>query len=299
MPTAVVQREMKRDGRTVSRAALEEMRLTALERMKEGESPAEVAASFGLHRGWWCSAAQSRRACLLASATAALLCPTRLDRASAQARVRSSGTHRMRVTGPLQGFGQANRAARVPARIRRWRSLEVPVPTIRKAHANDAKALSEMAEATFRATFGAMNTAEHMDHHCRVSYGEQIQAAEIIDPGMVTLVIEDEGRLIGYAQLRRGRAPDCVSAKRPVEIQRLYVVGEWHGKGMAQELMNACIEQIGQYEADALWLGVWEHNPRAISFYRKAGFVEAGDHIFPLGGDPQRDIVMVRSVAPG
>lgn len=41
----------KRDGRTVSRAALEEMRLMALERMTEGESPAAVAASFGLHRG--------------------------------------------------------------------------------------------------------------------------------------------------------------------------------------------------------------------------------------------------------
>jgi transposase len=43
---------MKRDGRTVSRAALEEMRLVAAERMSEGESPASVAASFGLHRGW-------------------------------------------------------------------------------------------------------------------------------------------------------------------------------------------------------------------------------------------------------
>lgn len=43
---------MKRDGRTVSRAALEELRVMALQRMREGESPAEVAASFGLHRGW-------------------------------------------------------------------------------------------------------------------------------------------------------------------------------------------------------------------------------------------------------
>jgi transposase len=49
---SIAQPEMKRDGRTVSRAALEEMRLMALARMKEGESPAEVAASFGLHRGW-------------------------------------------------------------------------------------------------------------------------------------------------------------------------------------------------------------------------------------------------------
>lgn len=52
MSLRIVQADMKRDGRTVSRAALEEMRLVALERIKEGESPAAVAASFGLHRGW-------------------------------------------------------------------------------------------------------------------------------------------------------------------------------------------------------------------------------------------------------
>ena len=43
---------MKRDGRQVSRAALQEMRLMALQRMNEGESSTAVAASFGLHRGW-------------------------------------------------------------------------------------------------------------------------------------------------------------------------------------------------------------------------------------------------------
>lgn len=43
---------MKRDGRTVSHEALEEMRLIALQRMAEGESPAQVSASFGLHRTW-------------------------------------------------------------------------------------------------------------------------------------------------------------------------------------------------------------------------------------------------------
>lgn len=48
----VVQQVMKRDGRKVSRAAQEEMRLMAIDRMNEGESPAAVAASFGLHRGW-------------------------------------------------------------------------------------------------------------------------------------------------------------------------------------------------------------------------------------------------------
>jgi len=43
---------MKRDGRTLAHNTLEEMREMAVQRMKEGERPAEVAASFGMHRSW-------------------------------------------------------------------------------------------------------------------------------------------------------------------------------------------------------------------------------------------------------
>jgi diamine N-acetyltransferase len=173
------------------------------------------------------------------------------------------------------------------------------VPTIRYAQADDAKQLSVLAEETFRATFGAANTAEHMDQHCTESYSQELQAREISNPGMRTLLCEDNGCLIGFAQLKWGQAPSCVAAKSPGEIQRLYVASAWHGKGVAQQLMAACLSEIKQRESDAVWLGVWEQNPRAISFYKKLGFVEVGAHIFPLGDDPQRDIVMVRPIADG
>jgi diamine N-acetyltransferase len=88
-----------------------------------------------------------------------------------------------------------------------------------------------------------------------------------------------------------------VSANAPGEIQRLYVADQWHGKGIAQELMRACLEELMRHGSDAVWLGVWEHNPRAIAFYKKIGFVEAGDHIFPLGRDPQRDVIMVKRLS--
>ena len=43
---------MKRDGRKLAHNTLEEMRIMAVQRMKEGERPAQVAASFGMHRSW-------------------------------------------------------------------------------------------------------------------------------------------------------------------------------------------------------------------------------------------------------
>jgi diamine N-acetyltransferase len=165
---------------------------------------------------------------------------------------------------------------------------------IRKAQLRDAKRLSEIAESTFRAAFEAMNTAEQMNLHCARNYGEQIQSAEISNPARITLLCEEHGKLAGYAQLRWDGVPGCITALRPGQIQRIYVDAEWHGKGIAHELMSACIDEMKQHGSDVVWLGVWERNGRAISFYSKFGFAEVGEQEFALGGDAQRDIVMVR-----
>lgn len=47
-----------------------------------------------------------------------------------------------------------------------------------------------------------------------------------------------------------------------------------------------------QKNAEYIWLGVWEENPRAIRFYEKNGFLEFDKHIFKLGDDEQTDIMM-------
>jgi ribosomal protein S18 acetylase RimI-like enzyme len=167
---------------------------------------------------------------------------------------------------------------------------------IRHATLDDAKSLARLAEQTFRDTFGPVNTAENMTLFCQSTYGESIQAAEISNPNMVTLLVDNQPDLIGYAQLHWGEPPTCVLAERPGEIQRFYILSSWHGQGIAQRLMNACIAEMEQKGADVVWLGVWESNPKAIAFYKKCGFVAVGEQIFPLGNDPQRDIVMARLV---
>jgi ribosomal protein S18 acetylase RimI-like enzyme len=37
--------------------------------------------------------------------------------------------------------------------------------------------------------------------------------------------------------------------------------------------MEHVLQQAAQAGCDAVWLGVWEHNPRALAFYRKWQFV--------------------------
>ncbi|AOS45151.1 Protease synthase and sporulation negative regulatory protein PAI 1 [Lacunisphaera limnophila] len=169
---------------------------------------------------------------------------------------------------------------------------------IQKASIRDAKRLADLAERTFRDTFEADNSRANMDAHCSKSYSQDIQAEEIADPGMITLLSKDADELVGYAQLRWGHAPTCVMAEAPGEIQRLYVSKAWQGAGIAHDLMQACIAEMIRRQIDVVWLGVWERNPRAIAFYRKCGFTEVGEHIFTLGADRQRDVVMARSCRP-
>ena len=168
------------------------------------------------------------------------------------------------------------------------------MPAIRKANLDDARQLASIAEKTFRDTFGASNTAEDMDLHCQSAYGESIQALELADPSTLTLLTESKGEVIAFAQLHWGEAPACVTGNSPGEIRRFYVVADWHGKGVAQELMNTCLDEMRSRAADVVWLGVFEHNPKAIAFYTKHEFVKVGDHTFVVGHDPQRDFIMMR-----
>ena len=167
----------------------------------------------------------------------------------------------------------------------------------RLATARDAASLAELAERTFRDAFARANRAEDIDSHCRSNYRESILAAEIRDPNRTTLVCDVRDSLIAYGQLRWERAPPCVVATRPAEIQRLYVDAPWHGKGVAHALMASLLDTAVAGGADAAWLGVWEQNPRAISFYAKSGFAVVGDHVFVVGKDPQRDLVLVKRLS--
>ena len=69
---------------------------------------------------------------------------------------------------------------------------------------------------------------------------------------------------------------------------------DWHGTGLVGALMRACLAATQQAGCDALWLSVWQRNPRGVAFYTKQGFAQAGTLTFIVGDDPQSDWLMVR-----
>ena len=170
---------------------------------------------------------------------------------------------------------------------------------VRSGVAADASALAELAARTFREAFAADNRPEDMALHLTRSYGISQQAVELADPDISTLLVEVDTELAGFAQLRAGGAPSCVTGEAPIELWRFYVAQAWHGRGIAQALMRRVESEAYARGAHTLWLGVWERNPRARAFYQKTGFTDVGSHVFMVGEDPQTDRILARPLGAG
>lgn len=163
---------------------------------------------------------------------------------------------------------------------------------LRRAALGDAPLLAVLAERTFRDAFGARNSPEDMDLHCTRHFSPDIQAREIADRGIATTLALEDGQCVGFTQMTLAKPHPHVHAQHPAELNRIYVVAERQGVGVAQALMQEALANAAAAGADCLWLGVWEHNPKAMAFYRKFGFEIVGSHPFMLGHERQRDLVM-------
>jgi diamine N-acetyltransferase len=173
-------------------------------------------------------------------------------------------------------------------------------PDIRIATPADAVRLAALAERTFRDSFSDENSAADMDAYVQGSFSLDRIRDELADDANTFLLafVDDADEPAGYAKLRAGPTDPSVTGPDPVELERLYVERNAIGQGVGAALMQAVLGAARLADRRTLWLGVWEHNPRAISFYERWGFEVVGDHVFRLGSDDQRDLVMERPV-PG
>jgi ribosomal protein S18 acetylase RimI-like enzyme len=168
--------------------------------------------------------------------------------------------------------------------------------TIRYATPADASLLVSLGIQTFRETFEEVNTAEDMSLYLNQAFAlEQVQQ-ELNENGSAFFIAVESNEPIGYARVRTSKKPDPLSSANPLEIERLYVIRKQLGKQAGKMLMQCCLDYAITRKFDTVWLGVWEHNQRAIRFYEKWGFTKFGSHVFMLGTDRQTDHLMSKRI---
>lgn len=156
--------------------------------------------------------------------------------------------------------------------------------------------IADLSRQTFYESFAAQNSAENMQKFLDEQFTRQALINEVVTIGNIFLLAYDGTEVVGYARLRENNNPPELGNIQAIELARIYAVKNAIGKGVGSKLMEASIDIARDRKKQMLWLGVWEHNPRAIEFYTKWGFEKFSEHDFILGDDVQRDWLMKREV---
>lgn len=171
-----------------------------------------------------------------------------------------------------------------------------PMLTIREAGLAEAALIADMSRRTFYDTFAASNKAADMDKFMDEQFTFEKLVEEVGAPGNLFLLAFAGEDVQGYARLRFNNNPPSLGNSKAMEIARLYVEKSAIGTGIGHCLMEQCIERAKLAGCEQVWLGVWEHNQRAIHFYEKSGFVKFAEHPFILGDDVQTDWLMKKQL---
>lgn len=163
---------------------------------------------------------------------------------------------------------------------------------IRNVSLDDIEQLQKISRRTFSEAFSSNNKEENIAQYLEEGFAAAKLAEEIRNENSEFWFAEIDDEVVGYLKVNLGNAQTELKDEEAIEIERIYVLKEYHGQKVGQSLYEKAIEVARQRNAEYVWLGVWEENPRAIRFYEKNGFVGFDRHIFRLGDEEQTDIMM-------
>lgn len=168
---------------------------------------------------------------------------------------------------------------------------------IKEISLNDINQLQKIGRQTFQETFSESNSEENMKNYLEEGFSSEKLTKELTNKDSQFYFATLENEVIGYLKVNFGESQTELKGEKSLEIERIYVSKEFHGKKVGQLLYEKAIQVAKDKNVDYVWLGVWEENLRAISFYTKNGFIEFDKHIFKLGNDEQTDIMMKLKLA--
>ena len=164
--------------------------------------------------------------------------------------------------------------------------------TLKKITIDHVESLQKLGRQTFAETYAAGNTEENLTKYLREAFSITKLSDELMDRNSDFYFATLDNKEIGYLKTNIGSAQSEISKEHTLEIERIYVMKTFYGKGVGQLLFEKAMALAKSYEVKYVWLDVWEKNPRALRFYQKNGFKAFGKHVFQVGDDKQTDIMM-------
>ena len=138
---------------------------------------------------------------------------------------------------------------------------------ITQASSGDLETIQQTGRQTFSETFSASNDEEEMKRYLDASFATEKVQSELSNPDSLFFIAWEENHPVGYLKLNSSTAQTELQDETALEIERIYVKNSHQGKKIGQLLYNKAIEVALELQKSYIWLGVWEENHKALSFY--------------------------------
>ncbi len=171
-------------------------------------------------------------------------------------------------------------------------SMSLPLK-IEAVGIKDLERLHTLAVTTFTETFASQNTTGDLTLYLKNKLSKKQLMKEILNPNSVFYLSYYQEINIEYLKLNfKSAQSENTHKKDRFEIERIYLLKAYQGKGLGSLLLEEALKKGREKGYKKVWLGVWEHNHKALAFYKKLGFRLFSKHKFLLGTDLQTDLLL-------
>ncbi|MEH7119455.1 GNAT family N-acetyltransferase [Neobacillus vireti] len=166
--------------------------------------------------------------------------------------------------------------------------------SIKKCTLEDLFILQKISYETFNDTFKNQNSPENMKAYLDRAFNLKQLEKELSNRSSEFFFVYFNNEVVGYLKVNTNDAQSEEMGNESLEIERIYIKNKFQKHGLGKLLLNKAIEIALEHNKKEIWLGVWEKNANAISFYKKLGFVQTGVHAFYMGDEEQMDFIMTK-----
>lgn len=170
---------------------------------------------------------------------------------------------------------------------------------LRLATPDDATCIGVLATQVFLDTYAPGGIRPALAAEVLEHFSTAAVAQLLARPATAFIVAEVAGHLVGFVQLTRGATHNAIGPGSPVELDRLYVLSRFNGRGIGTGLLQRAREWSMAQGAVTLWLTAWVGNQHALAYYarRGSGFEDVGATTYTFQDEAFENRVLVLSLA--
>ena len=156
--------------------------------------------------------------------------------------------------------------------------------TIIKADVSHAAIIGTIGKKSFRRAFEHLfNNREELLEYLENTYCPVKLANSIRHEDNVYLLAFSDGEPAGFAKIKKYSLNEHIESVAQMELQKIYVLQEYHGKGIGTALLKEVKNVAKEVYPDYIWLDTHISNESAIRLYEKNGFKKIGKYFFTIG----------------